>query len=63
MTSANTALALLAPQLMTTPRLLTMTGVSRRYGDVVALGDVSAVVYPGEVLGIVGESGPANPPC
>jgi len=31
--------------------------VSKRYGDVVALGDVSAVVHPGEVLGIVGESG------
>ncbi|MFN3273338.1 MAG: ATP-binding cassette domain-containing protein [Paracoccus sp. (in: a-proteobacteria)] len=51
------ALARLAPQLMTTPPLLTMTGVSRRYGDVVALQDVSALVYPGEVLGIVGESG------
>ncbi|MDP3338752.1 ATP-binding cassette domain-containing protein [Frigidibacter sp.] len=51
------ALALRAPQLMTTPPLLTMTGVSRRYSDVVALDDVSAMVYPGEVLGIVGESG------
>jgi putative phosphonate transport system ATP-binding protein len=50
-------LALRGPQLMTTPPLLTMTGVSRRYGQVVALQDVSATVYPGEVLGIVGESG------
>jgi putative phosphonate transport system ATP-binding protein len=57
MTAATTALALRAPQLMTTPPLLTMTGVSRRYGDVVALENVSATVYPGEVLGIVGESG------
>ena len=51
------ALALLPPQLMTTPPLLTMAGVSRRYGDVVALDDVAATLYPGEVLGIVGESG------
>ncbi len=50
-------LALLEPQLMTTPPLLTVTRVSRRFGDVVALDDVSARVYPGEVLGIVGESG------
>lgn len=46
-----------APQLMTTPPLLTMTDVSKRFGSVVALQDVSATVYPGEVLGIVGESG------
>jgi hypothetical protein len=36
MTAIDTALALQAPQLMTTPPLLTMAGVSRRYGDVVA---------------------------
>ncbi|MDZ7875612.1 MAG: ATP-binding cassette domain-containing protein [Rhizobium sp.] len=46
-----------APQLMTTPPLLTMTDLSKRFGKVVALQDVSATVYPGEVLGIVGESG------
>ncbi len=51
------ARALAAPQLMTTPPLLTMEGVSRRYGDVIALQDVAVSVYPGEVLGIVGESG------
>ena len=47
----------LPPQLMTAPPLMTMTSISKRYGDVVALQDVSAMVYPGEVLGIVGESG------
>jgi putative phosphonate transport system ATP-binding protein len=52
-----TARRLNAPQLMTTPPLLTMTDVSKRFGSVVALQDVSATVYPGEVLGIVGESG------
>jgi putative phosphonate transport system ATP-binding protein len=57
MSSADPVLALQAPQLMTTPPLLTLAGVSRHYGDVVALEDVSATVYPGEVLGIVGESG------
>lgn len=46
-----------APQLMTTPPLLTINDVSKRFGKVVALQDVSATVYPGEVLGIVGESG------
>ncbi|NJM82269.1 MAG: ATP-binding cassette domain-containing protein [Tabrizicola sp.] len=49
--------ALRAPELMTTPAMLTMTAVSRRYGNVVALEEVSARAYPGEVLGIVGESG------
>ncbi len=56
-TIAAASIQQLPPQLMTTPPLLTMSGVSRRYGDVVALQDVSATVYPGEVLGIVGESG------
>lgn len=50
-------IALLPPQLMTAPPLLSMAGVSRRYGDVVALDDVAVTLYPGEVLGIVGESG------
>jgi putative phosphonate transport system ATP-binding protein len=47
----------LAPQLVTGAPLLTMTGISRRFGCVVALDDVAATVWPGEVLGIVGESG------
>ncbi len=50
-------LALLPPQIMTAPPLLSMEGVSRRFGEVVALDDVAVTLYPGEVLGIVGESG------
>ncbi|OWJ76079.1 ATP-binding cassette domain-containing protein [Haematobacter genomosp. 1] len=46
-----------APRLMTTPPIMTMTGISRRFGRVTALDDVDVTVYPGEVLGIVGESG------
>jgi putative phosphonate transport system ATP-binding protein len=34
-----------------------MRGVSKRYGAVTALREVSATVHEGEVLGIVGESG------
>ncbi|WP_210321349.1 ATP-binding cassette domain-containing protein [Devosia beringensis] len=55
MTSAPAEL--LPPQLMQTEALLTMRGVSRRYGAVRALRQVDVNVYPGEVLGIVGESG------
>ena len=50
-------LSLLPPQLLDTPPIVTMRGVSRRYGEVVALKGVEVTVYPGEVLGIVGESG------
>ena len=46
-----------APRLMTTPPIMTMAGISRRFGKVTALDDVDVTVYPGEVLGIVGESG------
>jgi putative phosphonate transport system ATP-binding protein len=52
-----TALARLAPALVTGRPLLSATGVTMRYGAVAALEDVSATVWPGEVLGIVGESG------
>lgn len=51
------ARALDAPRIMTAPPLMRLHGVSKRYGDVVALDDVSADVHAGEVLGIVGESG------
>ena len=51
------ALARVAPQLMRAEPILTMQGISRRYGDVHALRNVDVTVYPGEVMGIVGESG------
>lgn len=37
--------------------LLQVRGVSKRYGDRVALQDVSFDLWPGEVLAVVGESG------
>jgi putative phosphonate transport system ATP-binding protein len=37
--------------------LLSVRGLTKRYGDRVACADVSFDVHPGEVLGIVGESG------
>jgi putative phosphonate transport system ATP-binding protein len=52
-----TALQREAPRLVTRPPLVRLAGVSKRYGPVTALHDVSAVVHEGEVLGIVGESG------
>lgn len=39
------------------PPLLQVRGVSKRYGDRVALQDVSFDLWPGEVLAVVGESG------
>ena len=53
----NIALQRNPPVLVLTPPHLSMTGISKRYGDVVALDNVDAHAYPGEVLGIVGESG------
>lgn len=52
-----TALARLAPVLVSGRPLLSLSGVTMRYGAVTAVEDVSATVWPGEVLGIVGESG------
>ena len=37
--------------------VLSVRGLSKRYGNIVACEGVSFDVYPGEVLGIVGESG------
>lgn len=51
------ALERAAPQLMRAEPILTMAGISRRYGEVTALRNVDVTVYPGEVMGIVGESG------
>src|ERR1700739_1814966 len=37
--------------------LLNVTGLGKRFGDRVACRDVSFELWPGEVLGVVGESG------
>lgn len=37
--------------------LLAARGLSRRFGDLVVISDVSFDVYPGEVLGLAGQSG------
>lgn len=46
-----------APRLVTVPPLLRAAHLSKQYGQVVAVQDVSLEVYAGEVLGVVGESG------
>lgn len=45
------------PIFVTTPPVLQVRGVHKRYGRVTAVADVDVTVYPGEILGIVGESG------
>ena len=45
------------PTFVTTPPILQVRGVSRRYGRITAVDNVDVTVYPGEILGIVGESG------
>ncbi len=37
--------------------LMQVRGVSKRYGERIALQDVSFDLWPGEVLAVVGESG------
>ena len=37
--------------------LLSVEGLTKRYGAHLGCGDVSFELYPGEVMGIVGESG------
>lgn len=39
------------------PALLSLAGVTVRYGAIIACEDVSLSLWPGEVMGIVGESG------
>jgi putative phosphonate transport system ATP-binding protein len=55
--SNGVALPLAAPQFATTAPVLTVRGLTKRYGRVVAVENVDVTVYPGEILGIVGESG------
>jgi putative phosphonate transport system ATP-binding protein len=54
---ASSAIELEPPQLVTTRPLLAASGMTKHYGSLVALEDVSLTVYSGEVLGVVGESG------
>ena len=44
-------------QTITDTPLLKVSGLTRRYGTRIGCADVSFDLYPGEVLGIVGESG------
>ena len=37
--------------------ILEMKNISKRFGSVVALDDVSLTVYPGEIRGLIGENG------
>ena len=46
-----------APRFVTTPPVVQVYGLSKRYGRVSAVENVDVTVYPGEILGIVGESG------
>ena len=39
------------------PESLTVDGLSKRYGDVVALDDMTFTVAPGEIFGFVGSNG------
>ncbi len=57
------SLTLDAPRIVTARPLLAVRNVSKSYGTVQAVKEVSAEAYPGEVLGIVGESGSGNRRC
>ena len=39
------------------PILLAVEGVTKHFSGVTALSDVSLVVHPGEILGLLGENG------
>ncbi len=57
-TSKETGTGVVGDQEQTLPQpLLRVTGVSKNFPGVMALRDVSLEVYPGEVLGLVGENG------
>ena len=44
-------------ELTQSPPVLQACGVSKEFGAVVALSDVSIDVYPGEIAGLVGDNG------
>ena len=45
------------PDEVTQPPLLRVAAITKSFPGVLALQDVSLEVYPGEVLGLVGENG------
>ena len=42
--------------------MLELRGLTRRYGDLVALDNLSFTVRGGQMFGFVGPTGPARPP-
>ncbi len=55
-TAPAAAQAATSPVTAETP-IIEARGISKRFGQVVALSDVSLQLYPGEVLGVVGDNG------
>ncbi len=47
----------MAPQFPSRTPILELRGISKRFGAVQALSDVNFEVYPGEVMGLVGDNG------
>ena len=47
----------------TAPTVLKLSNITRAFGAVKAVDGVSLEIRRGEVVGLVGETGPANRPC
>lgn len=43
--------------------MITLTEVSKQFGDVVAVDNVDLSIDTGQIHGVLGRSGPASPPC